>query len=181
VRYTGLFLRNGLSTQTDKQFPRQTLAKDKHMLRFLILSVIAISLASNAKSGESVIIDVAKTSSCGCCIAWIDHLKENGFTVKSRNMAMGQLTRHKLDNGIGPKTAACHTGKVDGYTIEGHVPVREIRRLLKEKPDVIGLAVPGMPIGSPGMDFSEDREPFDVLLVRRDGSTEVFSSYPGSK
>ena len=89
--------------------------------------------------------------------------------------------RFKVDNGIDAKLASCHTAKVGGYTIEGHVPAQEIRRLLRERPDAIGLSVPGMPLGSPGMDSGDDRESFDVLLVRRDGSTEVFASYPGKK
>lgn len=95
-------------------------------------------------------------------------------------MTMGNLTQFKLKNGIGPKTASCHTARIENYTIEGHVPAREIRRLLTERPDAIGLSVPGMPLGSPGMDFGDDREAFDVLLIRHDGSTETFASYPGS-
>ena len=155
---------------------------DKRLRSFLMAALVATVLADDAKSGEPAdAIDVAKTSSCGCCLAWIDHLKENDFSVTSKNMTMGNLTRFKLKNGIGPKTASCHTAKIDGYTIEGHVPAREIRRLLKERPDAIGLSVPGMPLGSPGMDFGDDREAFDVLLIRRDGSTETFASYPGSK
>ncbi len=150
------------------------------MYRTLILALMTLVLASNATSGETPAIEVSKTSACGCCVAWIDHLKEKGFATKSRNMAMAQLMRFKRDNGIGPKTASCHTARIGGYTIEGHVPAREIRRLLKEKPDAVGLAVPGMPLGSPGMDFGDDREPFKVLLLRRDGSTEVFASYPGA-
>ena len=149
------------------------------MNRTIMIALIISALSSGANSGEPVTIDIAKTSGCGCCVAWIDHLKENGFSTKSRDMAMGQLMRFKLDNGINAKLASCHTAKVGGYTIEGHVPAQEIRRLLRERPDAIGLSVPGMPLGSPGMDSGEDRESFDVLLVRRNGSTEVFASYPG--
>lgn len=150
--------------------------------RFLMAVLVAAVLTEEAKSGEpGAAIDVAKTSSCGCCLAWIDHLKENDFSVTSKNMTMGILTRFKLKSGIGPKTASCHTAKIEGYTIEGHVPAREIRRLLKERPDAIGLAVPGMPLGSPGMDYSDDQEDFDILLVRKDGSTEIFASYPDLK
>lgn len=153
-----------------------------HLCRFFLVALFVTMLMTDANSDEPVVaIDVAKTSSCGCCLAWIDHLKENSFSVTSKNMAMGSLTRFKLENGISPKTASCHTAKIEGYTIEGHVPTREIRRLLIERPDAIGLSVPGMPIGSPGMDFSDDREAFDVLLIRQDGSTETFASYPGSE
>lgn len=114
-------------------------------------------------------------------MAWIDHLKDKGFSVKSEDLAMGKLIQLKQRNGINPELASCHTAKVHGYTIEGHVPAREIRRLLTERPDAIGLSVPGMPLGSPGMDFGDDREAFDVLLIRHDGSTETFASYPDSK
>ena len=152
------------------------------LCRVLMAALFDTVLADDAKSGEPTVdIDVAKTSSCGCCLAWIDHLKKNEFSVTSKNMTMGILTRFKLKNGISPKTASCHTAKIEGYPIEGHVPAREIRRLLRERPDAIGLAVPGMPLGSPSMDYSDDREDFDVLLVRKDGSTEIFASYPDLK
>ena len=162
--------------------PRNQILIGNHLCRFLLVALFVAVLANNANSSEpTTAIDVAKTSSCGCCLAWIDHLKENSFSVTSKNMTMGNLTRFKLKNGIGPKTASCHTARIENYTIEGHVPAREIRRLLTERPDAIGLSVPGMPLGSPGMDFGDDREAFDVLLIRHDGSTETFASYPGSK
>lgn len=82
----------------------------------------------------------------------------------------------KLDAGLTAQLSSCHTGKLSGYVIEGHVPVREIRRLLDERPDAIGLAVPGMPLGSPGMEANKS-EPYEVLLVRKDGSTEIFAQY----
>lgn len=151
------------------------------MNRITMIALIIAALSSNANSGEPTTMEVAKTSGCGCCIAWIDHLKKHGFSTKSQDMTMGQLMRFKLDNGIDAKKASCHTGKIGGYTIEGHVPATDIRRLLRERPDAIGLSVPGMPLGSPGMDFGDDRQPYDVLLVHRDGSTEVFASYPGKK
>lgn len=87
------------------------------------------------------------------------------------------LGRYKLDNGIPHEMASCHTGRIAGYMIEGHVPPADIRRLLRERPDAIGLAVPGMPFGSPGMGSEAEREGYEVLLIRSDGSTEVFSSY----
>ncbi|MFD0858612.1 DUF411 domain-containing protein, partial [Roseovarius aquimarinus] len=87
------------------------------------------------------------------------------------------LTRHKIDAGIPDAMMSCHTGEIEGYVIEGHVPPADIRRLLAQRPDAIGLAVPGMPYGSPGMGPEDQREAYDVFLIRRDGSTEVFSSY----
>lgn len=126
-------------------------------------------------------MDVAKDAQCGCCGAWVERLDPMAYQVTVTNMEWAALASFKAANGIGDEVLmGCHTAKVAGYTIEGHVPQREIDRLLAERPDAIGLAVPGMPMGSPGMDFGDDREPYDVLLIRRDGSTEVFASYPGT-
>lgn len=87
------------------------------------------------------------------------------------------MLRFKARHGITSELASCHTARVDGYTIEGHVPARELSRLLHERPDAVGLAVPDMPIGSPGMERGDRVEPYDVLLIKGDGSTEVYASY----
>ncbi|MEK9892310.1 MAG: DUF411 domain-containing protein [Pseudomonadales bacterium] len=144
---------------------------------FLLIALFC-SLWRPAIASEEALVYVAKTSGCGCCIAWIEHLERSGLTVKSQNMVMGSLMQFKLQSGISAELASCHTARVGGYTIEGHVPEREIRRLLTEKPEVVGLAVPGMPLGSPGMDQGPDREAYDVLLIRADGLTEVYATYP---
>ncbi|MDT0684650.1 DUF411 domain-containing protein [Roseicyclus sp. F158] len=125
-------------------------------------------------------IDVRKTNGCGCCIAWMEHLKENGFAPTGQDMFGGALVRFKLDNAVPQPLVSCHTALVDGYVIEGHVPGSDIRRLLEERPEAVGLAVPEMPLGSPGMDFGQRREAYDVFLIRDDGSTEVFASYNGN-
>ncbi|NOD48455.1 MULTISPECIES: DUF411 domain-containing protein [Ruegeria] len=122
-------------------------------------------------------IHVLKDPNCGCCSAWIDILRQEGFRVTEERSFGTLLVRHKLDNGIPEKMISCHTGEIDGYMIEGHVPVADIRRLLEERPSAIGLAVPGMPFGSPGMGPEDRREAYDVFLFRRDGATEVFTSY----
>lgn len=147
----------------------------------VVLITILFSFSAESLAEERVKADVAKTSGCGCCVAWIDHLEQHDFSVSSRNMAMGRLMQYKMANGITPKHASCHTAKIGGYTIEGHVPAPDIRRLLKERPDAVGLAVPEMPIGSPGMEVGTEREAFDVLLLLRDGSSKVFASYPASQ
>lgn len=144
----------------------------------VILAASLFLFSTDVRSEEANQVDVAKTSGCGCCLAWIDHLKEQGFSVSSRNMAMGKLMQHKMANGITAKHASCHTARIDGYTIEGHVPASDIRRLLKERPNAVGLAVPEMPLGSPGMDAGTAREAYDVLLISRDGSSSVYTSYP---
>ena len=120
---------------------------------------------------------VFKDPNCGCCTAWIEILRDEGFTVTTERSFGTLLIRHKLDNGIPQKMTSCHTGETEGYMIEGHVPPQDIRRLLAERPDAIGLAVPGMPYGSPGMGPEDEREAYDVFLIRKDGRTEIFSSY----
>ena len=122
-------------------------------------------------------IEVWKDPDCGCCKDWVIHLEANGFAVRV-NDSGNVAARARL--GMPTKLGSCHTGLVDGYAIEGHVPAREIIRLLRDKPAVLGLAVPGMPVGSPGMDgavYGDRRDPYDVLLVSRDGSTRIFQSY----
>ena len=149
-------------------------------MRLLTLATaLSFGLAGQAFA-EPTPIDVKKTNGCGCCIAWMDHLEENGFAPTGQDMFAGLLVRFKLENGIPQRMVSCHTSLIDGYVIEGHVPADDIRRLLRERPDAFGLAVPGMPLGSPGMDQSRWREDYDVFLIEKDGSTEVFASYPGN-
>lgn len=122
-------------------------------------------------------IHVMKDPNCGCCSAWIEILENDGFAVTTEHSAGTALMRYKLESGIPQEMASCHTARVEGYMIEGHVPVADIRRLLDERPDAVGLAVPGMPYGSPGMGPENEREAYDVFLILRDESTEVFTSY----
>lgn len=120
-------------------------------------------------------IHVIKGMGCECCEAWVAYLREQGFAVTDE-VSMGTLLiKRKLDLGIPAKAFSCHTGIVDGYALEGHVPAADIRRLLSERPDAIGLAVPGMPYGSPGMGSEDDREAFDVLLILRDQTLSVYT------
>lgn len=122
-------------------------------------------------------MEVWKSPSCGCCQDWIKVLETSGFVVKV-NESGNNTARRKF--GLPGKYGSCHTALIEGYVVEGHVPVREIRRLLTEKPDAIGIAVPAMPIGSPGMDgpaYGNRFDPYDVVLVARDGSARVYQSY----
>jgi hypothetical protein len=130
-----------------------------------------------ANSSSKPLLEVWKDPDCGCCQEWVTHLEANGLRVKVNDTG-NAAARTRL--GMPTKLGSCHTGVVGGYAIEGHVPAREIIRLLREKPAVLGLAVPGMPVGSPGMDgavYGDRRDPYDVLLVSRDGSTRVYQSY----
>lgn len=123
------------------------------------------------------VVQVWKDPNCGCCHDWVEHLKADGFAVQTFDTGNTAM-RRRLQ--MPERLGSCHTALVAGYVIEGHVPAREIRRLLAEKPQAIGLAVPGMPVGSPGMDgaiYGDRRDPHDVLLVQRDGSARVFQSY----
>ncbi|HBQ61241.1 MAG TPA: hypothetical protein DD671_16895 [Balneolaceae bacterium] len=132
--------------------------------------------SSNLLSDKKEVV-MYKNQGCQCCTYWGDHMKECDFTVEE--VPVPVLMQVKRDNGISQELASCHTAIVDGYVVEGHVPRQEVERLLSERPEgVIGLAVPGMPIGSPGME-TPGRTPdnYDVLLVREDGSTSVYASY----
>ena len=130
-----------------------------------------------AAAASPLQIHVMKDPNCGCCGAWIEILQRDGFDVSTETSFGTALSRYKMDNGIPAKMASCHTAKIEGYMIEGHVPTADIRRLLRERPDAVGLSVPGMPYGSPGMGPEERREAYDVFLIRQDGRTEVFTSY----
>lgn len=148
------------------------------MRRYLITAVLAATLLSvSSPHAMAQDIDVFKSESCGCCGLWVEHLKRHGFTPKPKNLALGQLARVKLKAGLKPEIQSCHTGMIEGYVIEGHVPAEDVKRLLIERPVAIGLSVPGMPIGSPGMEAGDRREPYDVLLVKQDGTTEVYAKH----
>ncbi len=151
------------------QFSRRTL-----LAGIAVVALVPISQAAQAAPAR---MQVWKDPNCGCCKDWMTHLQKNGFVTivieKGNSAARARL-------GMPQKFGSCHTALVQGYVIEGHVPAADIQRLLKEKPQALGLAVPGMPIGSPGMDdpaYGGRRDPFQVLLVQKDGSTQIFSSY----
>lgn len=140
--------------------------------------LIALTASTSAVAAT---LEMITTSGCSCCHAWAKHLRAAGIEVTVKDMAMGQLMRSKLDAGVPVALAACHTGRIEGYIIEGHVPVREIERLLAARSDAIGLVVPGMPIGSQGMEAGDRQETYEVLLLKRDRTTEVFARYRGAK
>jgi hypothetical protein len=125
-------------------------------------------------SAAAPIIEVYKSASCGCCIGWVKHLEANGFTVKAQNVA--NPSDYRTKGGIPNELGSCHTAMVQGYAIEGHVPAAEIKRLLAEKPKAKGLAVPAMPMGSPGMEGPR-KDPYDVLLVQANGRTTTYKHY----
>jgi hypothetical protein len=119
-------------------------------------------------------ITVYKSEGCGCCEGWITHLQKAGFTVDAHNVPDTAVYRDKF--GIPQELASCHTGQVDGYALEGHVPAADIKRLLARRPKARGLAVPSMPLGSPGMEGPR-KDPYDVLLVQLDGRHTIYQHY----
>lgn len=145
-------------------------------LQGAIFGVVTCSLSNLALArSEPHRITVWKTASCGCCKDWVAHLRKNGFDVVTNDVKETASMRSQL--GLPEKFGSCHTGSLAGYVLEGHVPAREIRRLLREKPVALGLAVPGMPVGSPGMEMGKTRDAFDVLLVLSDGNSRIYQSY----
>jgi len=150
------------------------------MLRFTISSIFIalLSIACSAEESISVsdlpIVQVYKSPTCGCCSKWVSHLEANGFTVEATDV--NDINLIKRSYGIPPALASCHTAVVGDYLVEGHVPAEDIVQLLKQKPVIKGIAVPGMPIGSPGM---EGRNPqaYDVISFDAQGETDVFSSH----
>ena len=129
-----------------------------------------------SRPADATVIQVYKTPTCGCCSKWIDHLREAGFAVEATDLP--DLSRLKAENGIAHGLSSCHTAMIDGYVVEGHVPASDIRRLLAERPEITGLAVPGMPMGSPGMEHPDPRrhEAYDVIAFGPQG-TQVFASH----
>jgi hypothetical protein len=143
--------------------------------RLFIQAAVGASVAMPLLAmAAAPVIEIFKTESCGCCGAWVEHLKANGFVTRVVNVDNPSDYRER--GGIPKELGSCHTGMVQGYAIEGHVPASDIKRLLATKPKARGLAVPGMPLGSPGMEGPR-KDPFDVLLVDAKGRSSVFKHY----
>ncbi len=148
-----------------------------------LLLALAVSGCSRTTAEPALpAVAVHKSATCGCCKLWVERLRSAGFEVEVHDV--DNLNAVKQRVGIPYGMGSCHTAEVEGYFVEGHVPVEDIKRLLRERPDAKGLTVPGMPAGSPGMEVpSGEVQPYDVMLVGRDGSTSVFAHHgePASK
>lgn len=141
-----------------------------------LLALGPVALAQTAKP-KTVTVEVWKDPNCGCCQDWIVHLQSHGMAVSVKDQGNTAI-RARL--GMPQQYGSCHTALVQGYVIEGHVPAADILRLLRERPPALGLAVPGMPVGAPGMDgpvYGGRRDPYQVLLVQKDGSSRIYTSY----
>ena len=142
----------------------------KRTLSALATGLMLVSTAANAAT-----MTVMKSPSCGCCAKWIEHVRKAGFEVKVVNV--DDIMAVKAKNGVPMKFASCHTTRVGGYVVEGHVPAADIKRLPAAKPKARGIAVPGMPMGSPGMEHGDHRQPYQTLLIKADGTTTVFARH----
>ncbi len=141
-----------------------------------VLAILALVASTSLAGAAGQKVDVVLNEGCMCCHEWIAHMQAAGYTVTATELDYDAIVARKTELGIPEDAISCHTAVVGGYAIEGHVPAALIDRLLAEKPDAVGLAAPGMPLGSPGMGADADAEPFDVLLIGKDGSTRVFAT-----
>jgi len=129
--------------------------------------------AAGHSAESSLLAVVYKTPTCGCCAKWVEHLQANGFKVEVHDMDAVEPVKAEL--GVPGELASCHTARIGGYVFEGHVPAEVIQRVLREKPEAAGFAVPGMPTGSPGME-GPTKDPYDIVAFNKDGSTRVYES-----
>ena len=127
---------------------------------------------------DAPVLTVYKSPTCGCCSMWVRHMEEAGFRVEAVDRTDMGAVKDSL--GVPSDLSSCHTGVVDGYVVEGHVPAEQVRRLLDERPEARGLSVPGMPIGSPGMEQGDTRQPYDVLIVGEGGEASVYHHIEGN-
>ena len=167
------------ATSSCPMHPARLIAQPDVQRRLLLLGFLSLGQSATvlAATPQKLVAQVWKDPNCGCCKDWIAHLESNGFKVNVLDQG-NNAARARL--GMPEKLGSCHTALIQGYVVEGHVPAADILRLLEAKPKVLGLSVPGMPVGSPGMDgsvYGGRRDPYKVLLVNKDGSTQVFNSY----
>lgn len=149
----------------------------RRLAGLLVAAPAVLALSPRAARAQAApAVEVYKSATCGCCKDWIRHLQASGFgSVQAHDVGNA---KKRAEVGMSLRYGSCHTALVDGYVIEGHVPAREIKRLLKERPKALGLAVPGMPLGSPGMEVDDGRvDRYDVLLVQKDETATVFATY----
>src|ERR1044072_2999227 len=143
-----------------------------------LFALPAVARVATAAAAAPTIV-VNKTPTCGCCGLWVKHLQAAGFAVQVHDLE--NLSPIKERVGVPFGMGSCHTGEVGGYFVEGHVPAEDIKRLLRERPKAKGLTVPGMPMGSPGMEVPSGQvQPYDVFLVAKDGSTSIYAHHGGS-
>lgn len=143
---------------------------------FAVATLASLGIAAAQQRQAAPLVEVFKSPTCGCCSQWVEHMRTSGFTVRTTDV--NDLTQIKTSRGVPEQVQSCHTAVVNGYVIEGHVPAADVHRLLKEKPAIAGIAVGGMPIGSPGMESPYVKaQPFDVMSFDKQGATRVFAKH----
>jgi hypothetical protein len=153
--------------------------KNTLTLGFTAIAIAALGYAAAAQQASTSAlpkVTVYKTSSCGCCRLWVEHLKSNGFDVQAMDVSSADVRAVSKVAGLKDEDVSCHTAKIGNYTVEGHVPAADIKRMLKEKPAIAGLSAPGMPQGSPGMEQGT-KERYDVIAFKKDGTKTVFATH----
>ena len=149
----------------------------KKTLIYTLLAVTATFAFAADKAGAEV--TVFKSPTCGCCTKWSAHMRENGFAVNEK--LVDNVAAYKQQLGVPVYLSSCHTALVGGYVIEGHVPANDVRRLLVERPDIRGLTVPGMVVGSPGMEQGGRQDSYSVIAIRKDGTSYIYHTYDKKK
>lgn len=143
----------------------------------LAIAGAALVVAQQKPVSSRTPIVVYKTATCGCCSLWVEHMRQNGFQPEVHDVSAAQVRAVSRSAGLADDGASCHTTKVGNYIVEGHVPASDVKRLLKEKPAIAGIAAPGMPLGSPGMEQGGRKEAYDVISFTKAGKTAVFAKH----
>ena len=141
----------------------------------VVAGLLSLGGLAAAQRSNAPTVEVFKSPTCGCCAFWVKHLQANGFATKVTDVE--DISQVKAKYGVPGRLQSCHTAVVNGYVIEGHVPASDVQRLIKDRPAVVGVAVPGMPIGSPGMEQGNVVQPYNVVTFDKQGQTSVFASY----
>ena len=140
-------------------------------------SVVGFSAAGAQPKSTATKVIVYKSATCGCCKEWVEHLRKNGFEVDAQDVSDARLLAIESEAGVTNDIASCHTAKVGGYIVEGHVPAADIQRMLKTQPPITGISAPGMPMGSPGMEQGSRKDPYNVMAFTKGGRPTVFAKH----
>src|SRR5688572_14581906 len=147
------------------------------MSAVVFVASLGIAAAQQKPVSSRTPIVVYKTPTCGCCSVWVEHMRQNGFQPEVHDVSADQVRAVSKAAGLSEEGTSCHTAKVGTYIVEGHVPAADVQRMLKEKPAIAGIAAPGMPVGSPGMEMGGRKDPYNVIAFTKDGKTTVFSKH----
>ena len=143
----------------------------------LTLATAALVSAQQKPISSRTPIVVYKTATCGCCAMWVEHMRQNGFQPTVHDVTAAQVRAVSQAAGLKNEDTSCHTAKVGNFIVEGHVPAADVKRMLKEKPAIAGITAPGMPVGSPGMEMGDRKQPYNVMAFTKDGRSTVYSKH----